>query len=110
MPQPKKNTSLRLSETDLPLSVQRQLLKIQLDIEIVTKRQFNISKNARLVHDLLAFASVAPNQRLSRGYELFIDSLRASEKRYLKETLDCRWLVVIDGPLELEKRKSLSYT
>ncbi|MAZ86206.1 MAG: hypothetical protein CL693_00975 [Cellvibrionaceae bacterium] len=104
MQQRKQNTLLRLSDTKLPLSVQRQLLKLQLDIEIVTKRQFNISKNASVVHDLLAFASVVPNQRLSRSYELLIDSLRTSEKRYLKEVLNCRWLVVIDSPSTQEDK------
>ncbi len=96
MKQLEQKPILRLSDTKLPLSVQRQLVRLQLDIEIVTKRQFNISRNARLVHDLLAFASIVPNQRLTRSYELLIDSLRTSEKRYLKEALDCHWLVVID--------------
>lgn len=91
-----------LSETLLSNATQNQLLKIQLKVELATRRQFNISKNALVIADLLAFASTQSSASLSRSYELFIDSLKSSEKQYLKENLGCDWLIILNGENSLE--------
>ena len=96
MPTPDNRKPLKLSQTQLSSSVQNQLLKLQLDIEIVTRSRFNISKSAYSVADLLAYAVSISNARLKRNYELLIDSLKSSEKLYLKQVLGCHWLVVLD--------------
>lgn len=91
-----------LSETSLSNSTQNQLLQIQLKVELATRRQFNISKNALVIADLLAFASTQSSASLSRSYELFIDSLKSSEKQYLKQNFGCDWLIILNGEDLLE--------